>query len=186
MQKSLVLAGVMAVVFASAMALQPSVAQNEPARDMTALTSQDESTIGRRLLMISIGSHNDTVHDILDGVLPMNDAELRGRLQSMSAMLYAFPSLYRAEPNPWTEAGEREDATKVSLAKEGVWADFEIFKQLSFDAYLKAREAAQAPDDQLVARVEELEVMCESCHEAYRKPFDFLDYDRLEDFIPKD
>lgn len=151
--------------------------------DMVALTSQKETTLGRRLLMNSIGAHNDIVHDILDGALPMDDLELRGRLQSISAMLYAFPSLYRAEANPYTEEGEKADAAHVSLADKAVWEDFESFKLMSYDAYIKAQEAADAPPEETLARVEELEVMCESCHELYRRPFEYFDFDRVEDFI---
>ena len=47
----------------------------------------------------------------------------------------------------------------------------------------KAAEAADATPDQMLARVEELEVMCDSCHETYRTEFDYLDFDRLEDFL---
>lgn len=162
---------------------QPLVAQSTPTPDMVALTSQKETTLGRRLLMNSLGAHNDIVHDILDGVLPMDDLELRGRLQSISAMLYAFPNLYRAEANPYSEEGEKADPAHVSLASEAVWADFDTFKQASYDAYIKAQEAADAAPEEVLERVEELEVMCDSCHEIYRKPFEYFDFDRIEDFI---
>ena len=97
-------------------ALQSTIAQQSTTLDMVALTTQKETTLSRRLLMNSIGANNDIVHDILDGALPMDDLELRGRLQSISSMLYAFPSLYRAEANPYTEEGEKADAAHVSLA----------------------------------------------------------------------
>lgn len=164
-------------------ALQSTIAQQSTTLDMVALTTQKETTLSRRLLMNSIGANNDIVHDILDGALPMDDLELRGRLQSISSMLYAFPSLYRAEANPYTEEGEKADAAHVSLASQAVWDDFETFKLLSYDAYIKAQEAADAPEDEMLARVEELEVLCEGCHEAYRKPFEYFDFDRVEDFI---
>ena len=64
-----------------------------------------------------------------------------------------------------------------------VWEDFESFKALSYEGYYKAAEAADATPDQMLARVEELEVMCDSCHETYRTEFDYLDFDRLEDFL---
>lgn len=183
MRRELLLAGVLGILLAGGVALQPTIAQTAATLDMVALTSQKETTLGRRLLMNSIGAHNDIVHDILDGALPMDELELRGRLQSISAMLYAFPSLYRAEANPYTEEGEKADPAHVSMANLATWEDFETFKQLSYDAYYKAQEAADAPPDQVLARVEELEVMCESCHEVYRKPFDYLDFDRIEDFV---
>jgi|GEM_PF-5679176 len=178
-------AAIGAVIF-GAMALEPTLAQTAAAgaaQETLALTSQGETTVARRLLMNSIGANNDIVHDILDGALPMDDLEMRGRLQSISAMLYAFPSLYRAQPNPYSEEAERADAARVSLANEKVWEDFEAFKQLSYEAYFKAQEAVDASPDTILARVEELEAMCEACHDTYRKPFEYFDFDRIEDFI---
>lgn len=161
---------------------QPTIAQTAPTPDMVALTTQKETTLGRRLLMNSIGANNDIIHDILDGALPMDDLEMRGRLQSISSMLYAFPSLYRFEANPYTEEGELADPAHVSLTSEAAWEDFETFKQASYDAYVKAQEAADAPPDKVLEHVEELEVMCDSCHELFRKPFEYFDFDRIEDF----
>lgn len=31
--------------------------------------------------------------------------------------------------------------------------------------------------------VEELEAMCEGCHEAYRKPFAYFGFERIEDCL---
>jgi cytochrome c556 len=183
MVKNTVFAGCVGALLIGAMMLQPISAQNAPAQDMTALTSQVETTVARRLLMVSIGRHNDIIHDILDGVLPDDEAELRARLFSISAMLYAFPSLYRAEANPYTEEGATADAARVSLSTMSAWENFEAFRALSMDGYNKAQEAADAPSEDILARVEELETICESCHTAYRQPFDYLDYDRIEDFI---
>lgn len=179
----LLVAGIGAVLL-GAFTLAPTLAQNDPvSTEQLALTSQKETTLSRRLLMNSIGANNDIIHDILDGALPMDDLELRGRLQAISAMLYAFPNLYRVEANPYSEAGEQSDPAHVSLANEKVWEEFETYKQLSYDAYYKAQEAADAPPELVLTRVEELEVMCDGCHEVYRKPFAYFDFDRVEDFI---
>lgn len=183
MRKDTLFAGLLGVVILGSIALPPAIAQNADAAAQTALTSQKDTTLARRLLMNSIGSNNDIVHDILDGALPMDDLELRGRLQSISAMLYAMPSLYRVEANPYSEAEEKADAMHVSLAQQALWDDFETFKLLSYDAFYKAQEAADAPPDEILARVEELEVMCEGCHEVYRTPFEYFDFDRVEDFL---
>ena len=146
----------------------------------TALTAQTETTLARRLLMVSIGANNDAVHDILDGVLPMDDYELRTRLTSISHMLYAFPNLYRAEPNPWTEAGAQADPARVSLATAAVWDDFPQFKAMAEEGYRLAQEAADAPREEMLPVVERLEALCESCHATYRAELKFLDYDNLE------
>jgi len=181
-----ILTAAIGALLIGAIVLEPTLAQNAATatdQEHTALTSQSETTVGRRLLMNSIGAHNDIIHDTLDGVLPMDDLELRGRLQSISAMLYAFPSLYRAAANPYSKGAQKADASRVSLADSKVWEEFETFKQLSYDAYYKAQEAADAPPDQMLERVVELEVMCEGCHEVYRTPFEYFDFDRVEDFI---
>lgn len=183
MRREMLFAGLAGVMMLGALALGPSVAQDAPAPDQTALTSQQDTTLARRLLMHSIGANNDIVHDILDGTLPMDDLELRGRLQSIGAALYAMPNLYRAEANPYSEEAEKADALHVSLANAKVWEDFTTFRDLSYAAFFKAQEAADATPDQMLARVEELEVMCDSCHETYRTPFEYFDFDRIEDFL---
>jgi cytochrome c556 len=162
--------------------ITPSTGQ-APADDgsQAAFTSQVETTFARRLIMLSIGSNNDMLHDMLDGVLPLNELEFRGRLDSMRAMLYAFPSLYRQQPNPYTEEGAAADAARVSLATSAVWEDFETFKQMAYDASMKAKMASEGLSKDFLAQVEELEVMCESCHEAYRESFE--EFESLENSI---
>ncbi|MCB1357386.1 MAG: hypothetical protein KDK53_13085, partial [Maritimibacter sp.] len=95
MSRNVILSGALAGVLCGLALLHPALAEEAVAEDQVALTTQKETTLSRRLLMNSIGANNDIIHDILDGTLPMDDLELRGRLQSISAMLYAFPSLYR-------------------------------------------------------------------------------------------
>ena len=183
MRREMLFAGLAGAMMLGGMALPPALAQNAPGPAETALTSQQDTTLARRLLMHSIGANNDIVHDILDGTLPMDDLELRGRLQSIGAALYAMPNLYRAEANPYSEEAEKADALHVSLANDKVWEDFTTFRDLSYAAFFKAQEAADATPDQMLARVEELEVMCDSCHETYRTPFEYFDFDRIEDFL---
>jgi cytochrome c556 len=167
---------------AAATLVSPSTGQSTAdSGAQTALTTPVETTLGRRLLMLAIGSNNDMLHDILDGVLPMDELEMRGRLDTMSAMFYAFPSLYRELPNPYTEEGAAADAARVSLATEAVWANFETFKQLAYDAYVVSKHAADGPTEEIKAKVEELEVMCESCHATYRQSFE--DFENLENSI---
>jgi len=173
------------VVLSTAIAGVFAARSGEDATDASrqALTSQTEATVARRLLMVSIGANNDTVHDILDGVLPMDEYELRTRLTSISHMLYAFPNLYRAEPNPWTEEGAEADPARVSLATVAVWNDFQQFKTAAEDAYRLAQQAADAPREEILPLVERLETLCESCHARYRTELKFLDYDNLEDSL---
>ena len=151
--------------------------QSDPG--LTSLTDFDDATIARRLLMSSIGSNNDAVHDMLDGVIAYDAFELESRLASMSAMLRAFPSLYRAEPNPYSEEAEAADPFTVSLATEQVWEDFGAFEAMSMEAWQIAQTASLAPRDQILTEVEKLEAVCESCHAEYRIVFEFFDFDSL-------
>lgn len=186
MRKTPLFAVAIGMFLVGAIVLEPTLAQTGAATtdpEQIALTTQGETTVARRLLMNSIGANNDIIHDTLDGVLPMDDLELRGRLQSISAMLYALPSLYRAAPNPYSKEAEEADALRVSLADAKVWEDFAAFNKLSLEAFYKAKEASDAAPDQMLARVEELEAICESCHEVYRTPFQYFDFDHIEDFI---
>lgn len=173
------------VLLAGGGLLTSSTVAQAPGTDpaLIALTSTDETTLGRRLLMLSIGSNNDMLHEMLDGVLPMDELEMRSRLDSMSAMLYAFPSLYRQQPNPYTEEGVAKDAARVSLATEAVWSDFESFKAMAYATYLRAAQVAEGSAADFKTGVDEIEAMCESCHEAYRKPFEYLDFDNPTNLI---
>lgn len=180
------------VVLAAGFLLRPTVAETSIATagatgaataDMTALTSSRDSTIARRLMMNSIGSNNDIVHDMLDGVLPMDDLEIRNRLSSISAMLYAFANLYRAAPNPYSEAGEKADAYGVSLAKANVWSEFDLVRDQAYAAFYKAQEAADSTPEHMLQYVEELEVMCEGCHETYRTEFTYVDFDNIDGML---
>ncbi len=155
----------------------PATAQVAVPADRIALNPDADATFARRLLMNAIGTHDDVVHDMLAGELPMDQAEIRHRLLSMAAMLYAMPSLYRAEPDPHSAAAELADPARTSLSTIAVWEDFEAFRALSTAAYLKADEAYRAHPSVMQARVDELEALCEGCHARFRKPFEDLDFD---------
>jgi len=154
-------------------------AQQPGEQGTTALTSQDETTIARRLLMNAIGTSNDALHEMLDGNVAWDDFEFRDRLLAMYAMMKAFPSLFRAGSNPWSEEAEAADPARVSLSLSSVWADWESFVRLSDEAADTMSEASMTRREQMLEVVERLEVQCESCHEQFRKTFDYLDYDAV-------
>lgn len=172
------LAAILVWVLAAGQQVPSSVAQ-APAGDaaQTALTSQDETTLSRRILMVSVGANYDMLRDLLNGTLPMNENEVRGRFEAISAMLYAVPSLYRTAPNPYTEEANVADPARVSLSTEAVWEDFETFRSLMNEAYLKAKGLSEGDPAQFTAGFDELGIICETCHEGFRKPFETLDFD---------
>ncbi|MBF9033188.1 cytochrome c [Rhodobacterales bacterium HKCCE2091] len=171
----------MILTTATALAAVLSCPDGARAQDaaMTALTSHEDATIARRLLMNAIGANNDAIHDMLDGVIENDPYVLEGRLAAISAMMRAFPGLYRAEPNPYSEDAAEADPFTVSLALPSVWEDFEGFEALALDAWQTALDASIAPRDEVLELVEVLESQCESCHAAYRVEFEFFDFDSL-------
>jgi cytochrome c556 len=178
------LAGAMMTLFTGSHTLTQETAKAPVAAAsdgaMTTLTPAEDAVVARRLLMVSIGANNDAVHDILDGARPMDEYEMQTRLNSISHMLYAFPHLYRAKPDPWTQERADKDAARVSLATEAVWTNFAAFETMAHEAYVLAQRAADAPKADVLSLVEELEGACEACHTRFRKEFKYLDYDDLD------
>lgn len=151
-----------------------------PTPDRVALTPIADALTARRVLMDTIGTNNDVLHEMLDGYLKWDPAEFKARLEAMGAMMAAFPNLYRARPNPWTPEAEAADPAGASLALPSVWEDWETFnamaKQASdtmFKASLESRANAQPI-------VEDLERQCETCHAQFRTP---LEMDPLEKYV---
>ena len=75
MRREMFFASLAGVMMLGTLAVPPALGQDVPGPDQAALTSQQDTTLARRLLMHSIGANNDIVHDILDGTLPMDDLE---------------------------------------------------------------------------------------------------------------
>jgi len=168
MRKSVLTAGLAAVL---ALGIGSTIAQDAavPGPDRVALTSTEDALAARRLLMDSIGSNNDVLHEMLDGWLEWDTAEFRGRLNSMSAMMAAFPGMFRAEPNPWTEESEVADPAGASLALPSVWENWDDFLAMSQEASDTMFRASLASREDALAVVEELEGQCEACHAMFRK-----------------
>ena len=161
---------------------QPETGARGPG--VTALTTSAEATLARRLLMNSIGSNNDALHDMLDGVLPWDDFVFQSRLLSMYAMFEAFPHLYRVEPNPWTAERESADPAHVSLALPAVWEDWATFIALNEAAAQSALKAAFVDRATAKPIVDGLEMQCEECHDDFR--LSFADFRDFEDLPPVD
>ena len=156
-------------VAGSMMAPGSLMAEQDSSARMMALTSSADATIARRLLMDSIGANNDVLHEMLDGYLEWDQDEFRARLVSMSAMMTAFPNLFRADPNPWTEEGEAADPAQVSLSLPTIWENWDEFAARSQEASDTMFEASLVPRSEALAVVEDLEGQCESCHAQFRR-----------------
>ena len=149
------------------------------APDMVALTPASDAVVARRLVMNAIGANNDALHDMMDGVIAFDAYELESRLAAMSAMFLAFPNLYRAAPDPWSAEAEAADPLHVSLAAPAVWEQWDAFDAMSTAAWQITLDASLAPHDQVKALIDELEGMCEDCHDQFRTALEFHDFDML-------
>lgn len=148
---------------------------------LLARTSAADAVFVRRLLMSSIGTNNDSLHDIFDGVFEYDARDVKQRLGSMSNMLLAFPHLYRVAPDTWSQEEEENNPGLVTQSKPAVWENWEDFRKLAEQASDKALEASLAStEEQQKALTDELEGMCESCHATYRRDFVTLE---LEDVL---
>jgi len=138
---------------------------------LTGETRPTEMLFARRILMDAIGRNNDWLHDSVDGHFAWDAAEVRARLDAISAMLLTFPHLYHPNTNIWSEDAEAADAAAVSLSTDQVWAAFDAFYALAVAASETALQAAEARDRaETVRLIDALEVQCETCHEGYRQP----------------
>jgi cytochrome c556 len=162
------------------MALGTGVAPGAGQDGMQALTSPEEATVARRLLMLNTGNHRDAIASILAVGWPSDETEMRGHLLAMSYMLYAIPSLYRAEPNPFTEQGMADDPARVSLATPEVWEDFDAFSASAHAASDIARRGFYAETDDVIGILAELDAACTACHATFRAQFGYDLDDLLE------
>lgn len=157
---------------------QSAVPESTYDTSLVARTSATDAVFARRLLMSSIGTNNDTLHDIFDGALDYDAREVKHRLGMISNMLLAFPHLYREAPDVWSEEAENENPATVTQSSPAVWSDWENFKALAEQASDKALEASlAATQEQQKAFTDELEGMCEGCHATYRREFVTLELD---------
>ena len=172
------------LVMAGLAVSQASMSEPSKSEDsMMARTSATEAIFARRLLMSSIGTNNDTLHDIFDGAFEYDAREVKHRLGAMADMLLAFPHLYRVAPDVWSQEAEDENPGLVTQSAPAVWSDWENFSRLAREASDKALDASLASGaDNLIALTDELETLCESCHATYRRELTTLEFD---DVVPQ-
>jgi len=179
MRKSVLAA---ASVAALAVGVGGTIAQDAaaPTSDMVALTPTSDALTARRVLMDTIGTNNDVLHEMLDGYLEWDPVEFKARLEAMGAMMAAFPNLYRAKPNPWTAEAEAADPAGASLALPTVWKDWETFNAMAKQASDTMFKASLESRANALPIVEDLLVQCDTCHSQFRTP---LEMDPLEQYV---
>jgi cytochrome c556 len=88
---------------------------------------------------------------------------------SISAMLMAFPYLFPATTNTWTDKAPR-DPVVDTFASPTVWEAYTAFYKEAQAAAKIAFEASHAQNEvELRTKVRELRLACDTCHAAYQK-----------------
>ena len=171
--------------WASALAVAvalPAVAQFTQARSGYApgVTDPVDSILARRVAMAAANRWNDQTHDILDGVLDLGLDKARQNLDAISTVLLTLPEMFPEGSYVYSEEMAESDPAAVTLATTAVWENWDDFYSRSLEAADVAYRAGRAAThDEVFALTEELEGMCISCHDAYRRPQVTLDPEML-------
>jgi len=123
--------------------------------------------VARKTLMNTIGTNMYPVDEMLEtGKIDL--AAARVPLESISAMLMAFPHLFPPSTNLWKQGAARDPATDT-LADAAVWASREFFYR---DAMAASKYAFDASRAQNVAdfrkSARDLRLTCDGCHSTYQ------------------
>jgi cytochrome c556 len=129
--------------------------------------SPKDVIVARKTLMNTIGTNMYPVDEMLEtGKIDL--AAARVPLESISAMLMAFPNLFPPNTNLWSTGGARDPATDT-LADAAVWESRSFFYR---DAMAASKYAFDASRAQSVAdfskSARDLRLTCDGCHSTYQ------------------
>jgi len=134
-------------------------------------THPADVVLARRVLMTGIGRNMDEITGMIEdgGVFSLGEA--REHADLISTMLLAFPHLFPIESNTWSEKLAEDDPAHVSLALPTVWQNYDDFVTRAQQASQIALDASFAASaEQFKALAKGLQLACDSCHQAYRRP----------------
>jgi cytochrome c556 len=129
--------------------------------------SPKDVIVARKTLMNTIGTNMYPVDEMLEtGKIDL--AAARVPLESISAMLMAFPNLFPPNTNLWNPGAVRDPATDT-LADAAVWESRSFFYR---DAMVASKYAFDASRAQSVAdfskSAKDLRLTCDGCHSSYQ------------------
>jgi cytochrome c556 len=129
--------------------------------------SPKDVIIARKTLMNTIGTNMYPVDEMLEtGKIDL--AATRVPLESIAAMLRAFPNLFPPNTNLWSPGTKREPATDT-LADAAVWESRSFFYK---DAMVASKYAFDASRAETAAdfrkSAEDLRLTCDGCHSTYQ------------------
>jgi cytochrome c556 len=136
------------------------------AQDQNPATPKDV-IVARKTLMNTVGTNMYPVDEMLEtGKIALDEA--RVPLESISAMLMAFPHLFPNSTNLWKPGATRDPATDT-LADASVWESRSFFYR---DAMAASKYAFEASRAQNVAdfrkSAKDLRLTCDGCHSTYQ------------------
>jgi hypothetical protein len=129
--------------------------------------SPKDIIIARKTLMNTIGTNMYPVDEMLEtGKIDLGAA--RVYLESISAMLLAFPLLFPPSTNLWYQNAKRDPATDT-LADAAIWGSRSFFYK---DAVAASKYAFDASRAQTVSdfrkSARDLRLTCDGCHSTYQ------------------
>ena len=129
--------------------------------------SPKDIIVARKVLMSTIGSNMYPIDEMLEtGKIDLDAAHLN--LESISAMLLAFPQLFPLSTNLWNPNVKRDPATDT-LADAAIWESSSTFYG---DAVAASKYAFAASRAQNVAdfrkNARDLRLTCDGCHSTYQ------------------
>jgi cytochrome c556 len=129
--------------------------------------SPKDLIVARKTLMNTIGTNMYPIDEMLEtGKLDLGAA--RVNLESISAMLMAFPNLFPPSTNLWSANAKRDPATDT-LADASIWESRSFFYR---DAMAASKYAFDASRAQNVADFRkaagDLRLTCDGCHSTYQ------------------
>lgn len=130
--------------------------------------SPKDVIFARKTLMSAIGANMYPIDEMLEtGKIDL--ARAHTSLESISAMLMAFPHLFPPSTNLWKQNAVRDPATDT-LADPAIWESRSFFYR---DAMAASKYAFDASRAQNVAdfrkSTRDLRLTCDGCHSTYQK-----------------
>src|SRR3954467_12581324 len=128
-------AGLLSASFAAIGQEQGSQAQGLP--------PPKDTIFARKILMGAIDMNMDEIETMLAPEGKLELAEGQEHAETISTMLMAFPHMFPASTNQWTQGADRDPATDTFASPE-VWTKFADFYQRAAAASKLAYDASRA------------------------------------------
>lgn len=136
-------------------------------QDQSVATANDV-VFARKTLMATIARKMYPIDEMRENGkfdLPKGRAEA----DAISAMLMAFPLLFPATTNTWTDKAPRDPAVDT-FASPTIWNEYAFFYKESQAASKSAFDLSKAENDRDFRKLAtDLRLACDTCHAAFQK-----------------